>query len=205
MNRLAGVLLTTVLIASGSPAAAADWLPLTRSQIVNLTVGSANTEAMKIELVDEQTKAGKTRFVAADESVWVATNSALAMGILMAGRDENIHTIRIPVFTLGMSAHQEKADRVFRLLSDLVSAIFPDWPEARNWPMGSMKEAWNANPLAIKKTPADPNDQIIKKTFGGITGATFGVPPDIVVYTVTARDICIPDIKQGNPFSRMIC
>jgi hypothetical protein len=205
MGRLAGVLLTTVLTASVSPAFASDWVPLTKSQIVNLTVGSANTESLKIELVDEQTKVKKTKSLAVDESVWVATNAALAMGILMAGRDENIHTIRIPVFTLGMLANQEKTDRFFGLLSDLFSNIFPDWPEARGWPMSSLKEAWNINPLVTKKTPSDPNDQIIKKNLGSITSATFGVPPDIVVYTITARDSCIPDLKQGNPFDRLIC
>jgi hypothetical protein len=205
MGRLAGVLLTTILTASVSPAIPSDWLPLTKSQITNLTVGSANTESLKIELVDEQTKVKKTRSLAVDESVWVATNATLAMGMVMAGKDENIHTIRIPVFTLGLSANRDKADRVFRLLSDLFINIFPDWPEARGWPMSSLKEAWNINPLVTKKMPTDPNDQIIKKNLGGITIATFGVPPNIVVYTITARDGCIPDVKRGNPFDRLIC
>jgi hypothetical protein len=136
---------------------------------------------------------------------WIATNPALALGILIAGKDNNIHTIRIPVFTLGVTANQEKADRVFRLLSDLFSNIYPDWPEAQSWPTVSLKEAWNINPLVTKTVPTDPNDQIIKKSMRGITSATFGVPPDIVVYVVTARDACIPDVKQGNPFDRLIC
>jgi hypothetical protein len=161
--------------------------------------------SLKIELVDEKTKVKKTKSLAVVESVWVATDAALAMGILMAGKDENIHTIRIPVFTLGISANQEKADRLFRLLSDLFSNIFPDWPDARGWPMSSLKEAWNIHPLVAKKMPTDPNDLIIKKNFGGITSATFGVPPDIVVYTITARDGGIPDAKQGNPLGRLIC
>jgi hypothetical protein len=205
MGRLAVLPLTMILIGSASPAIASDWLPLTKSQAVKLTVGSASTESLKIELVDEQTKAERTRSLAADESVWVAINAALAMGILMAGKDESIHTIRIPVFMLGLSANQGRADRFFGLLSDLFSNIFPDWPEARGWPMSSLKEAWDIHPLAAKKTPADPNDLIIKKTLGGITTATFGVPPDIVVYTITARDSCIPDLKQGDPLDRLIC
>jgi len=196
MDRLALVLLTTIFMASVSSGIASDWLPLSRSQTVNLTVGSANTESLKIELVDEQAKAKKTKALAPDESVWVAVNTTLAMGILMAGKGENIHTIRIPVFTLGMSANQEKADRFFGLLSDLFSNIFPDWPEARAWPMNSLREAWNINPLVTKKMPTDPNDQIIKKKLGGITSATFGVPPDMVIYTITARDGCIPDVSR---------
>jgi len=169
MGRLAAALLTMILIAAASPAIASDWLPLTKSQIVDLTVGSANTESLKIELVDEQTKAKKTKSLAVDESVWAATNTALAIGILMAGKDENIHTIRIPVFTLGLSASQERADRVFGLLSDLFGNIFPDWPEARGWPRSSLKEAWNIHPLVTKKMPADPDDLVIRKTLGGIT------------------------------------
>jgi hypothetical protein len=56
-----------------------------------------------------------------------------------------------------------------------------------------------------KKMPTDPNDLIIKKKCGDITSATFGVPPDIVVYTIAARDGCIPDAKQGDPLGRLIC
>jgi hypothetical protein len=205
MGRLAGALLTTILIAFASPTIASDWLPLTKSQIVKLTVGSANTESLKIELVDEKTKVKKTKSLAVDESVWVAANAALAMGILMAGKDESIHTIRIPIITLGMSKYQEKADRVFKLLSDLFSNVYPDWPEARDWPMSSLEKAWNIHPLVTNKMPTDPNDLIIKKSLGGITSATFGIPPDMVIYTITARDGCIPDVKQGNPLDRLIC
>jgi len=206
MCRLSGTLLTGILLGIALPAIAADpWLPLSKKQIIDLTVGFANTESLKIDLVDEQTKAKKTRSLTVDESVWIATNPALALGILMAGKDNTIHTIRIPVFTLGMAANQEKADRVFRLLSDLFSNIYPDWREAQSWPTASFKEAWNISPLVTKAVPTDPNDQIIKKSMRGITSATFGVPPDIVVYVVTARDACIPDVKQGNPFDRLIC
>jgi len=206
MCRLSGTLLTGILLGIALPAIAADpWLPLSKKQIIDLTVGFANTESLKIDLVDEQTKAKQTKSLADDESVWIATNPALALSILIAGKDNNIHTIRIPVFTLGMTANQEKADRVFRLLSDLFGNIYPDWPEARSWPTFSLKEAWNMNPLVTKTVPTDPNDQIIKKSMRGITSATFGVPPDIVVYVVTARDACIADVKQGNPFDRLIC
>jgi hypothetical protein len=71
--------------------------------------------------------------------------------------------------------------------------------------MSSLKEAWNIHPLVTKKMPADPNDLIIKKNLGGITSATFGVPPDIVVYTITGRDGCVPDVKQGDPPDQLIC
>jgi hypothetical protein len=133
-----------------------DWLLPTRSQIVNLTVGSANTESLMIELVNEQTKIKKTKSLAVDESVWAVTNAALAMGILMAGKDENIHTIRIPVFTLGISANQERTDRVYRPLSDLLSNVFPDWPEARGWPMSRLKEAWNILPAGDQEDAYRP-------------------------------------------------
>jgi hypothetical protein len=196
MGRLACALLTTILIASVSPAIASDWLPLTKSQIVNLTVGSANVESLKIKLGDEQTKAKYAKSLAADESMWVAHNPALAMAIAMAGKDENIHTIRIPVPFTSM-VPKERGDRVFRLLSDLFSNIYPDWPEARDWPKSSLKEAWDKYNEA-RKMPAEPNDQIIKKTLGGITSATFGAAPDIVFYTITVRNVCIPDMKQGK-------
>jgi hypothetical protein len=86
-----------------------------------------------------------------------------------------------------------------------ISNVYPDWPEARDWPMSSPEEAWNIHPLVTNKMPTDPNDLIIKKSLGGITSATFGIPPDMVIYTITARDGCIPDVKQGNPLDRLIC
>ena len=36
---------------------------------------------------------------------------------------------------------------------------------------------------------------------GGATNET----TSLVVYVIMARDACIPDVKQGNPFDRLIC
>ncbi len=97
---------------------------------------------------------------------------------------------------------REKLDGVLRALSGLFKSLYPDWPEAQDWPTASLKAAWDTSPLVTKTMPADPNDQIIKKHLHGITSATFGVPPDVVIYTITAREACVPDVKQGNPFER---
>src|SRR5215470_15508640 len=78
MSRFASALLIAILLGTGSPASASDrWLPLTKTHIVDLTVGSANVESMKVELVDEKTRAKKTKSLASDESVWLATNPTL--------------------------------------------------------------------------------------------------------------------------------
>jgi len=199
---MVSLIMAMLPIVSLAASAADVWLPLTKTQIISQTVGSASIENLKVELVDAETLAKKTRSLEANESVWVALNSALAMVMVLAGKGENIHSIRVPVITL---AERENLEGVFRLLSGLFKSIYPDWPEAQDWPKASLEAAWNMSPLVKKTMPTDPNDQIVKKRLHGITSATFGVPPDIVVYTITTRGACVPDVKQGNPFDRLIC
>jgi hypothetical protein len=142
-----------------------------------------------------------------DDEVWVATNPGPELHIILAGRDDNIHSLRVRVVTLS-----HKANRGLAVVSAIYRAVYPTWTEAAEWPIKSLREAWERSPLNDKTPPLeDANDVIVKRSVGGITSATFGVPPDFVDYAITARKQCIPYVDRGNPlerhnpFARIIC
>jgi hypothetical protein len=165
------------------------WLPLTRTEIIQLSVGATNVESVEIETSDVQ-KAKLNGFLPPDHTIWIASNPAIPLGIVMAGRDQNVDALRITLPVVNHS--QAQSERISAILVTLFRRLYPDWADAAKWPLESGLEAWK-------------NGGVIRKKISGITTATFGVPPDIVVYTITTRDQCVPDATRGNPFQRLIC
>lgn len=221
--RLMVALLPIVMV---TPAAANElgaWLSLKRSEVVRLLVGEAYVESVKFQTLDEmldtlrsapapnardirELEAKKIEVagvLSSDETVWLVSNLNIPVWLAMAGRGDNIHSVKIGVPVVNYS--QNESERVFAALSALFKGLFPAWPDAGEWPTKSLDEAWKASPLVRKEFLSDLNDVIIRKRLDGVTTATFGVPPDVVVYTITARDRCVPDMKKGNPFARLIC
>ncbi len=165
------------------------WLPLRRSEITELTVGATNAGSLKIETSDVPT-AKLTGFLPPNDTIWIASNPAIPLTMVIAGEDQNVDSLRITIPIVDYSTAQ--TDRVFASLAMLFQRLYPNWADAAKWPSDSLLEAWKNSSLPTKK-------------IGWITNATFGVPPDIVVYTVTARDQCVPNGNRGNPFQRLIC
>jgi hypothetical protein len=223
----AGALVLTTFLLAGLAARACSaeeggWLPIKRADLMRLVAGEGNdTDAVKtmgreemISILRASAKA-KPEIVERAEAKWKELSDLLAPdsevlflsgpaypgGLLAAGSAENIHSIRIVLVTLGLS-RKEQSETVFNFLSQLFKALYPDWADAGGWPTSSLKESWATYG---QRSLTDPNDVIIRKELNGITSATFGVPPDIVVFTATARAKCVPDVRRGNPFERIIC
>jgi len=199
--------LIAIVVAAGAlqmatHAEAAQYLPLTRAKIIALTAGSMETSALEVKKVDAMKTQPGENFAPGDE-LTVACNPKIPLTVVLAGRGENIHSIRIvaPV----VNYRKEQGDHVFKILSSLFSNIYPSWSDASRWPQDSLSKSWNGSPLVTHKVPVDADDQIIRKEIDGITSATFGVPPDIVVYSITTRTERIPSTKTGNPFQRAVC
>jgi hypothetical protein len=195
------------------------WLPIKRSELIQLLAGDSGVDAVKIETLQdflatapltlsperlrdlEGQKIELANNLAPDDAVWIASNESIQLSMAMAGRNDSIHTVRVYVPVVNYS--YEQSDRVFGALSALFKTIYPDWSEAEEWPQKSLTNAWEMHPFLYKGPPLrDPNDVIIKKNIDGIISATFGVPPDLVFYTVTARPICVPRIDESNPLQR---
>ncbi|HEX4301260.1 MAG TPA: hypothetical protein VHZ78_00600 [Rhizomicrobium sp.] len=189
------------LLAATAASAEPAYLPLTRSAIVALAADTLQSKPLKAEPVTlpPEQRSG----LAPGDTVWQITAAPLPVEIFLAGQGENIDALHVyyPV----VNAKREEDARISALLSALFKDIYPNWPDAGNWPRTSAIASWNTSPLMSKRTPADPNDLIIRKTVDGITSATIGVPPDLFVYSVTTRAQCVPDAHRGNPFQRVVC
>ena len=213
--------LVTGLAARAGAAEDGGWLPIKRADLVRLVAGEGNdTDKVKIISRDEMIsilRAGartkpedveraeakwreESALLAPDSQLWALAGPAYRLPILAAGSGDNIHSLRITLPTLGLS-RKEQSDAVFNFLSQLFKALYPGWVDAGDWPRTSLKESW----ATYGRSLTDPNDTIIRKELNGITSATFGVPPDIVVFTATARAKCVPDVRRGNMFERIIC
>jgi hypothetical protein len=183
----------------GAPDADA-WLPIKRSQIEQLAASAVDGEAFTVRTLDvSSAKLGGS--LPDDDTIWVMTNRTL--GIAMAGKGDGIRALRVTVPVVNYSMAQ--GERVFAFLSALLEAVYPNWSDAGKWPQVSMKEAWEKSPLVTGSMPANANDLLVQRSFDGIVSATFGVPPDIVVYAITTRAQCVPDLARGNPFQRVLC
>ncbi|HWY14735.1 MAG TPA: hypothetical protein VNX86_06310 [Rhizomicrobium sp.] len=138
-----------------------------------------------------------------DDTIWVAQLHHTPMTLIFAGRGEFVHSFKAVVPVVNLTDAQSK--HALDSLSLLFKRLYPGWSGAAKWPADSLGAAWNASPLANRTAPKYGDDLIIKKDIDGIVSATFGVPPDIVVYTVTSRRDCVPTVSKGNPFQRLIC
>lgn len=222
----------------GSPEATSkeEWLPLTRSELLQLLAEGAEAEGIAVESLRDALEEARsdlaqhghsmTRFNsellereisryesnieelnelhASGETVWRVTRGPgeEAAMATMAGKDEAVHTLRIMA---GTDRPEAESEALLEDLEALFQRVYPDWPEAREWPKRSLIEAWEMSPLVRQESLENPNDVVITEARGGIISSTVGVPPDVVLYTVTTRERCIPSPDRGNPFARIIC
>lgn len=197
------------------------WLPISKSDLLAIMFEKLNStprvqalsDALSAERInptlDNNARAridAMSNEVAAlvGDTVGVATMGNPPLRVTFAAQGERVHTIRIYVPVVSYRDKQA-ADRVFANLSSLFARTYPNWPAAKDWPKESLGKSWNAHPSLTNKPVRDSNDLIAKTTIDGITSATFGVPPDLVIYTLTVRPECVPDTRKSDPFRRAIC
>jgi len=217
------VVFTTLILAAFAAVADArsQWLPISKSDLLAIMFEKLNS-APKVKMFSDDLRAERSkpgldreaieRFDAMSneiatlvgDSVWVATTNNPPLRVTFAAQGDRVHTIRIYVPVVSFRDKQA-AEQVFANLSNLFARTYPAWPSAKNWPKDSLGRTWNANPLLTNMPVRDSNDLIPKTSIDGITSATFGVPPDLVIYTITTRPECVPDTHKFDPFSRLIC
>jgi hypothetical protein len=217
MRRIGLLAIVFLAVCVATPVVAETaWLPLKKAEVIRILAEDAGIDAVTVETLQQMVakvrdsdpeRARKveaqqtelTNLFAPDDQVWVATNPGPGLSIVLAGRDEHVHSLRVPVVIL----EQRKVHRAYAVVSAIYHAVYPTWTEAKEWPVTSVREAWRRHPLNDKRPPLDDaNDVIVKRSIGGITSATFGALPDLVVYAITARKQCIPFVDRGNPLER---
>jgi hypothetical protein len=238
MKSIGFVAMLLLLMATSLPRAASgtgDWLPLTRSDLFRLLAREKDTAIVRAETLEDMQRlflAGPKadskaihylearpaeltsilapdEVLASDETISIVWNPAVPLTLVVAGQEERIHSLRATAPVVNYTHSQ--SDHVFAFLSALFTSIYPAWLDAREWPIKALQEAWALHPIARTEPLHNPNDMIVRRRINGITNATFGVPPDIVVYAITSREDCIPYVDRGNPlqkrnpFGRLIC
>jgi hypothetical protein len=205
---LVSIFISCLLLTRASLAAAGDerWLALSRAQIMRLfEVADAK------EVHDSKSAPRDVLLLHANgDTVWVGINQSAKFRLAMAGRGEQVHSIRVFVPVVNLSKKQ--GYETVKMLTGFFEAALPEWREARKWPEQSMSLSWSAAANAMERKPFDPENIIAKKTIAGVTVSTFGVPPDIILYAATTRQVCIPKLQPrdskdvGNdPIQRLVC
>jgi hypothetical protein len=124
--------------------------------------------------------------------------------IVVAGRADQIHSFRATVPVVNYS--DADAKRVLEFISLLFTKTYPNWADAKDWHLASAQRTWEAWSRVVDKGDSSAQaDLIAVHRQDGMTAATFGVPPDIIVYTITTRQRCVPSLEGKDPMQRSIC
>jgi hypothetical protein len=180
------------------------WLRLSRPQIMrHFAVASAPASPN-----DAGQPEDVARLQSEGDTVWIATNEKPAFRLVMAGRGDKVHSLRLFIPLVNMSSQER--DEALRRAKAFFSAEFADWAGAAEWPSQSLEAAWNASAKAMETRSFANDAMVVRKTIGGRAASTFGVVPDFIVYAVTSRKTCIPTMTSSpgpkdSPFQRAVC
>ncbi len=197
-------LFAACVVAAGARAATGDsrtWLPLKKADVQKIAIETLGASASGFKAMNAA--ANQRTGLDASDTISVIQKKEVPLVIIVAGKGETIHSLHIYFPVVNNSEAQNQAGLKF--LSALFKRLYPTWTGAEKWPEDSLRASWNASPLITHRAPTDPDSLIIRKSLDGITSSTVGVPPDLVVYSVTVRTACIPEATRGNPFQRLVC
>jgi hypothetical protein len=139
-----------------------------------------------------------------DEQIWALFQNDFPVQLTAAGKGDRLYAIRIgfPI----VNVREEQKEQAFALLSRLFERTYGGSSGMSEWPERSLGQAWQArvgpdgNQLVW-----DPATALVRTERNGVISATFGTPPDFVVYLVTAREECIPPPVFGELVNRVVC
>lgn len=223
VSRIVASLVALSAMAVSAAGNDAAWLPLDRSSLVQILTKDAGIDASALQPLDrhlarrraalasdrnaldnlEEWAAEQRRRLAPGETAWVLDDPALPFIAIMVGNGEQIHSLRVGIALLDNNSREN--DTAISRLADLYTVLYPDLPDVKVWLAESLMKAWKKNLLAAQTPPDDPDDLFVRKTVDGISSSTIGVPPDLVGYTVTVRQRCIPVHAHGNPYANLVC
>lgn len=161
--RISALLFLALIVGCG-PVEPPKFLPLTRAGLMEIFKPS-RLETVAIPEKDITPEIKTLR--AQGDTVWVAFAKSGQLRIATAGDGERIHSLRIWIPLVNNSEAENKA--IFASLSALFVAIYPDWPQAKEWPHQSLGSSWAAtaremNPKTRRGlAPGQPDDLIPSK------------------------------------------
>jgi hypothetical protein len=224
------ILLVLLLLVVGyEPAASQDdkaWLPFQQSDLLTMLNDagfeksiiitpeaaldperSTLTDEQKARRADQQAKERErlSSVLAAGDTVWAILAEPGPLIITAAGRGEQVHSLRATLPVVNYS--EANAHRILEFISLLFMKTYPNWDGAKLWHQESAARTWQAWSRVVDDHDASAQaDLIAVHRQDGITAASFGVPPDVIIYTITTRERCVPTLEQtDNLMQRSIC
>jgi hypothetical protein len=208
MRKTSSVVIAALMsfFASSTQAKEADrWLPLKRSELLALlTQGDASFPFKVTTLDDANSLKTEPSARLLEDDVWSISDETTPMSVTVASRGEDVHSIRVWIAPVNFRS-DEQGNRIFALIVAIFTRIYPNWPEAAEWPAKSFAESWSLWEPVITDPKRDRNEFLVRATINGITSATFGVPPDWAIFTATTRPQCVPDMRDPGLLRRVIC
>lgn len=138
----------------------------------------------------------KSCFVAPGERVEAFTAGDFS-SVLLIGDGERVHTVWFYFPVLNISDPQP----VWAFYAGFFDYLLPGWAGGNDWAEVSLGKAWGASAKAYQDPMISFEEMIARETVAGVALSTWGVPPDIVTYRVTARAGCekISDYLLAKP------
>jgi len=202
------------------------WLPITKTEIVRIIAEGMGADSkdsfspveykrLYRSQIYFRTITGK-ELIPPDYQVWRIPNEATPFGFAMVGKGEKIHSLKVMVPIVDY--RDKDWEQTERIVSNLFKTVFPDWPKAGGWPLKSANKAmemaglWYEKKHKAQKMPYLTRQEefqklYISKSINGISSITFGIPPDIFSYTITARERCIRTKfeRLRDPLGGIVC
>lgn len=139
--------------------------------------------------------AGDGREVVAASFPPTASRQVMWVGIF--GEAAAPHTVRVDYFP--NEARGGEAPAVGAAMDRLLATLFPDWPEAQDWPEVAGQRAWEETAkLAQQAEEGTPTRiPVLQTQRDGVWLEALGASPRVVSYVITDRDVCRPSQTDG--------
>lgn len=140
-------------------------------------------------------------FVRPGEAISVFPAGEFAQ-IAIIGNDDGIHTVWTYFPIVGVP----DTEAAFVFFKGFFESLLPGWPQAATWAETSLGDAWGPAAAAYRDPMISYNETIARTSVGGVSLATSGVPPDLVIYRMTVRQECekVSDYLLAKP-RRALC
>lgn len=74
--------------------------------------------------------------------------------------------------------------------SGLMAYLFPTWTDGKDWHLKALATSWDFSARAYQDPMISWNEMVARAKLDGASLGATGVPPDIIVYRITARTEC---------------
>jgi hypothetical protein len=174
------------------PTAAADpanGLGVSQAQII----AAFGAEGLDPAAFEAQTLQDGRQVMAAS---YPASVERQVLWVAIFGPSAAPHTVRVDYFPV--NAQGGEPEVVGQAMDGLMTTLFPDWPEAAAWPEQAGARAWQEAAAVAEGDPGSRQVPILEGQRDAVWLGALGVPPQIVSYVFTTREVCRPSVAAAD-------